>query len=71
MGASPSMARDCSGNLLVTGEFTATDLSTPPNIGPGAFCYEVAAPSLVLLLVRRDVKPKVHGFTFRTGLAPD
>jgi hypothetical protein len=70
-GFPPQMARDCSGKLLVTGQFTASDLNTLPNLGPGASCYEAAAPNLGLLIVRRDMKPNVHGFVFRTNKAPD
>lgn len=70
-GAPPAMVRDCSGKLIPTGQFTASDLSAPPNAGPGASCYEAAEPGLGVLIARRWMTPNVHGFTFRTGQSPN
>ena len=58
------------GQLIPTGQFTASDLNTPPNQGPGASTYDAAGTPLGVLIVRRDVTPHVHGFTFNTGLQP-
>jgi hypothetical protein len=70
-GSPPAMARDCTGHLMLTGQFTASDLNVPPNQGPGASCYEAADPSLGVLFTRRDMTPNVHGFIFRTGKFSD
>jgi len=66
----PAMVRDALGHLIFTGQFTASDLNAPPNLGPGASTYEAMEPDLGLLIARRAMQPNVHGFTFNTGQHP-
>jgi len=68
--SAPAMVRDSEGHLIVTGQFTANDLNVPPNQGPGASTYEAAESGLGVLIVRREMQPNVHGFTFDTGQHP-
>jgi hypothetical protein len=68
--APAAMVRDCAGALILSGSFTANDLNTPPNEGPGASTYEAADSALGVLIARRGMTPNVHGFTFRTGQFP-
>ena len=69
-GAAPAMVRDSQGRLIITGQFTASDLNVPPNEGPGASTYEAMEPGLGVLIARRYMLPNVHGFTFNTGEHP-
>ncbi len=66
----PAMVRDAAGRLIFTGQFTASDLNSPPNLGPGASTYEAMEPDLGLLIARRDILPNIHGFTFNTAQHP-
>jgi hypothetical protein len=66
-----AMVRDGQGRLILTGEFTASDLNVPPNQGPGASTYEAAEPDVGLLIARRGMQPNVHGFTFNTAQHPE
>ena len=68
--AAPAMVRDSQGRLIITGQFTASDLNVPPNEGPGASTYEAMEPGLGVLIARRYMLPNVHGFTFNTGEHP-
>ncbi|HAM52550.1 MAG TPA: hypothetical protein DCP92_18315 [Nitrospiraceae bacterium] len=64
------MLRDGQGHLIITGQFTASDLNVPPNQGPDASAYEAMEPGMGVLIVRRNMLPNVHGFTFNTGQHP-
>jgi hypothetical protein len=70
-GSPPAMVRDCSGSMIVTGQFTASDLNVSPNQGPDASTYEAADTNVGVLIVRRYMKPNIHGFIFRTGMFPE